>query len=115
VQIEKSPIQHCNKPEKVSSLANPKGTGRALSLAIVSPSSFSPTAKAFVASSSRPSRPTTIGMLDIAGRIQLPPDRLSFAVTLFMSERLLGLADGQIFLGKPFLQTPHSARATAGC
>lgn len=52
-----------------------------------------------------------IGATDIAMRQCLPPDRLTFSVTLPMLERLLRLDDGHRFLGKHFLGRLKSARS----
>lgn len=52
-----------------------------------------------------------IGATDIAMRQCLPPDLLTFTVTMPMLERLLSLDDGHSFLEKPFLRRLRSSRA----
>jgi hypothetical protein len=51
-----------------------------------------------------------LGATDIAMRPYLPPDVLTFTVTVPMLERLLSLDDGHSFLEKPFLQKLRTAR-----
>lgn len=53
-----------------------------------------------------------IGATDIAMREHLPPELLSFTVTIPMLDRLLSLNDGHSFLTKPFLQKLNAARAS---
>jgi len=52
-----------------------------------------------------------IGATDIAMRPNMPPNRLSFTVTVPMLRRLLRLDDGHSFLGKHFLSKLKSARS----
>jgi hypothetical protein len=52
-----------------------------------------------------------IGATDIAMRQHLPPDILTFTVTIPMLDRLLSLDDGHSFLDKPFLNGLKLARA----
>ncbi len=54
-----------------------------------------------------------IGLTDIAMRHLVPPDLLSFTVTLPMLERLLNLDDGHSFLEKPWLKRLRMAREEA--
>jgi hypothetical protein len=51
-----------------------------------------------------------IGATDVAMRPQIPPDLLSFTVTVPMLDRLLSLDDGHSFLSKPFLSQLKLAR-----
>ena len=55
-----------------------------------------------------------IGATDLAMRQHLPPDLLSFTVTVPMLARLLSLDDGRSFLEKPFLRELRRARSGAG-
>lgn len=53
-----------------------------------------------------------IGATDIAMRYHLPPDHLSFTVTVPMLTRLLSLDEDKSFLGKPFLAKLKKARCS---
>lgn len=57
----------------------------------------------------------TIGGTDIAMRRHLPPDILTFTVTVPMLDRLLILDDGHSFLNKPFQKTLKEARSRSWC
>jgi len=53
-----------------------------------------------------------IGATDIAMRCHLPPDFMTFSVTVPMLHRLLSLDKESSFLGKPFLRRMRSARCS---